>query len=246
MGSQDGIIIKLLKKIKSNQETPSEIDTVSIGLSKASNVLSKTNIIVALIGIALIIIQLNSKVAVEKFNDLLTKDSAILSLTEIQLLRNAKIQEQIDNGNKNRFIGAIFRLGSVIGDAAYAKGQINDGSCVGCGAYLIRDILPVFESQMDNPFLLQNDTMLAYWVNAYAHLNIFGQDEIYMVNENGEALLTEKRQKMLFSDRVTSRIDEITKIKLKRDALSVWSSANAAYLYCGRKLYKDFSPFIKR
>lgn len=247
MATQERAIIRLLRKIKDNQETPSETDGASLGLSKASNWLSITNIIVACVGIGLIIYQVffaESKVA--RFNDLITKDSAILSLTEIQLLRNAEIQKQIDNSNKNKFIAAIFKLGSVIGTEDYAKSQVNDGSCIGCGDYLIRDVLPIFESQMNNPYLYQDDSMLRLWVNAYVHLNIVGQGELYLAAENGDIITTERGEKIIGTERAKSRIDDITRTKIKRDAVSVWDAANQAYLYCGNKLKIETAKFIRK
>ena len=110
-------------------------------------------------------------------------------------------------------------------------------------SYLNR-LIPILESQMNNPYLCQNDSMLKLWINAYVHLNMVKED-VSFTDENGN-IFTMDDGTRLIGERESSSIDEISKIKIDRNLLNAWDALHEAYLFCGKTISNESARFIKR
>ncbi len=188
------------------------------------------------IGALAVIIAIQSKnesVTNTQFKDLVDKTNSVMVASQNQLKLNEDSRALVEKGDKNRFIAAIFRLGANIGNKDSAKYEMKEEGD-SARAYVDR-LIPIFESQMNNPYLCRNDTMLGLWINAYVHLNIIGHMGSFDDSFDES-----------FDVRTGSRIDEISKVKMNRDFISVWGAVNEAYLYCGKKLKTESSGFLKK
>lgn len=194
-------------------------------------------IITAFIGILALKIAIQSEkesVTNTQFKALVDKTDNVMIASQNQLKLNEEAKLSIDKGDKNRFIAAVFRLGAKIGMRNNMKDGYEETEVV---TKYVNDLIPIFESQMNNPFLCRNDTMLRLWINAYIHLNIVGHEGSYSSAFSNE-----------FDIRTPSRIDDLLPpgIQIKRNFLSVWDAVNEAYVYCGKKIKRESSNFVIR
>lgn len=213
MGQSLKDLIEEIKEVKqllkhSNSSTP--IETESLEIAKASYRISRNSLIVAfvigIIGIVLIIIQIGSKVQIEKFNELLKMDSILvskqsiliskdsilvglysseltdittllgktdkvieLSSTQLELNRKAQILS-----NRNRLIlsrmdandlGAIAREIITVSFIAIPNNHEKLNT--------IEKLLNLYNSGLQNSYLIQNDELFKRWYKTNLKLDGF-------------------------------------------------------------------------
>lgn len=156
-----------------------------------------------------------------------------MTTADSQLLLNKSTKIQIEKGDENRFIASLFRIGAnlMYKDSAMSlEGHEEEKEA----QEFAKRMIPIFESQTNNPFLCKDDAMLHLWVNAYAHLNIMRHEGAYDRYHSKEYDVS--------SD---NRIDDLTSSELRGDFLHVWKSVDTAVMYCSKKMRLKYNSYIK-
>ncbi len=251
--------LRTIKKIIAHYQKPNQLEkdghTIAIAAYKISY---RTYIVTIILGAIGIIIAFTyghiskrlseAQLEISKKQDtatqMLIRQDKIIEELQKEVRLSEDVKKSNDNANKYRFISALFKLGAIIGDRTYAEEQLQ--SIDGVWKY-VNEVAPILEGQLNNPFLNQNDTMLNLWTNGYIHLLIVGQDDEYLMNNDGKQYITDNNGKKIIGiERQSIPVDKISKVVMKRSFIHAWESINEAYIFCGRKMKYESDKFIRK
>lgn len=91
-----------------------------------------------------------------------------LEISQVILANNLLSSENSKIGNGNTFAAAVYSLGELLTNFRDVQAYTEDPE-----QYLIKQAKPILESQMSNPFLVQNKQVMAKWIEAYRNTCAF-------------------------------------------------------------------------
>ncbi len=200
----------------------------------------RISIIFGVIGIVLIIVQICSNVTVTDLNKLIGKTDTVMTsaiaqskVSDSLLHLNLEIAKSNESADKSRFIASLFRVGANLMYKDSAMKLESHEEEKEAQEFKNR-MIPIFESQMNNPFLCKDGTMVRLWVNANAHLNI--------LRHEGDYSRSYSKEYDISSD---NRIDDLTNTELYGNFMTVWQSVDTALLYCSQKMKLKKHSYLK-
>jgi len=204
-------------------------DSTSVSIDTFKKLLLKTDVLITQQSKML----KNYDSQLNSLRTLLSKTDTVISVSDSQLELNKKYQRQSAKGDENRFIASLFRIGANLMYRDSAKSLENHEEEQTAQDFSHR-MLPIFEGQMNNQFLCNDNQMLRLWVNAYAHLNILRHEGVYS-----------REFSKSFDVSSDNRIDEMTNVELLGNFMSVWKSIDTALIFCSKKVGLKNKTYIK-
>ena len=225
-----GIIFTVHHFWKKSTNSADRIAIVSIGVS------AFMAIILAFISIKVSFYIGSQQLDIRGFGSLLSKsDSTLNSLkVEVDLLRNQlklnelaqnvanKNAEYADKANMNEFASAVFKLGDKLGK----RGIFVNGDEM-ARHFLVVDFKTILESQVNNPFVVKNDTIADAWMSAYKQIYYYS-DGWSITNHNKEDFnsnfIKHKR-----NDTIMDKTVDVKSRSNKQEVGMLWDKVNRAY-----------------